>query len=93
MLSVLPVLNRMRELVWIKAAMRAISAAVIGIISVSLMQMAPHAAPDTFTIMLMAFTIAGMLIWSLAPLPLMLGGGLIGVMGRMSPLQRLKELM
>lgn len=93
MLSVLPVLNRIRELIWIKAAMRAISAAVIGIISVSLMQMAPHAAPDAFTVMLMVLTIAGMLIWSLAPLPLMLGGGLIGVIGRMSPLQRLKELI
>ena len=93
MMSVLPVLNRIRELAWIKAAMRAISAAVIGIISVSLMQMAPHAAPDAFTITLMVLTIAGMLIWSLAPLPLMLGGGLIGVMGRMSPLQRLKELI
>ena len=93
MLSVLPVLNRIRELIWIKAAMRAISAAVIGIISVSLMQMAPHAAPDGFTAILMVLTVAGMLIWSLAPLPLMLGGGLIGVIGRMSPLQRLKELM
>ena len=93
MLSVLPVLNRIRELIWIKAAMRAIGAAVIGIISVSLMQMAPHAAPDAFTAILMVLTVAGMLIWSLAPLPLMLGGGLIGVMGRTSPLQRLKELI
>jgi len=93
MLSVLPVLNRVRELIWIKAAMRAIGAAVIGIISVSLMQMAPHAAPDAFTAILMVLTVAGMLIWSLAPLPLMLGGGLIGVMGRTSPLQRLKELI
>ncbi len=93
MLSVLPVLNRIRNLVWIKAAMRAIGAAVIGIISVSLMQMAPHAAPDAFTAILMVLTVAGMLIWSLAPLPLMLGGGLIGIMGRTSPLQRLKELV
>lgn len=93
MLSVLQVLNRIRELVWIKAAMKAIGAAVIGIISVSLIHMAPHAAPDAFTATLMALTIAGMLIWSLAPLPLMFGGGLIGVTGRMSPLQRLKELM
>lgn len=93
MLSVLPILNRIRELIWIKAAMRAIGAAVIGIISVSLIQMAPHAAPDAFTAILMVLTVAGMLIWSLAPLPLMLGGGLIGVMGRMSPLQRLKELI
>jgi chromate transporter len=92
MLSVLPVLNRVRELVWIRAAMRAISAAVIGIISVSLMQMAPHAAPDAFTAILMVLTVAGMLIWSLAPLPLMLGGGLIGIGSRMNLLQRLKEL-
>ena len=92
MLSILPVLNRIRELIWIKAAMRAIGAAVIGIISVSLIQMAPHAAPDAFTIMLMILTVAGMLIWSLAPLPLMLGGALIGVILRMSPLQRLKDL-
>lgn len=92
MLSVLPVLNRFRELVWIKAAMRAISAAVIGLISASLIQMAPHAAPDAFTVFLMILTIAGMLVWSLGPLPLMLGGGLIGVIGRMNLLQRLKEL-
>jgi len=91
MLSVLPVLNRIRELVWIKAAMRAISAAVIGILSVSLMQMAPHAAPDAFTATLMVLTVAGMLTWSLAPLPLMLGGGLIGIGGRMNLLQRLKD--
>jgi hypothetical protein len=37
--------------------------------------------------------IMGMLIGSLAPLPLMLGGGLIGAIGRTSPLQRLKELV
>jgi hypothetical protein len=43
--------------------------------------------------MLLVLTIAGMLIWRLAPLPLMLGGGLIGVIGRMNPLQRLKEFM
>ena len=92
MLSVLPVLDRIRQLAWIKAAMRAISAAVIGMISVSLIQMAPHAVPDALTVMLLILTIAGMLIWSLAPLPLMLGGGLIGIGGRMNLLQRLKEL-
>lgn len=92
LLSVLPVLNRFRKLVWIKAAMRAISAAVIGAISVSLVQLAPYAVPDAFTAFLMGLTIAGMLLWSLGPLPLMLGGGFIGVSSRMNPLQRLKEL-
>jgi len=40
----------------------------------------------------MVLTIAGMLTWSLTPLPLMLGGGLIGIGGRMNLLQRLKDL-
>ena len=55
--------------------------------------MAPHAAPDAFTVLLMALTIAGMLIWRPGPLPLMLAGGAIGVLSRLRPLQRLKELL
>jgi chromate transporter len=91
-LSVLPILNRFRELNWIKAAMRAISAAVIGLISVSLAHLAPYAIPDAFTALLLALTVAGMLAWSLAPLSLMLGGGFVGVLSRLHPIQRLKEL-
>lgn len=92
MLSVMPVVERVRELAWIKAAMRAISAAVIGVISVSLVQMAPHAAPDAFTAFLALLTIAGMVAWNLGPLPIMLGGALLGAGSRMNLLQRLKEL-
>ena len=92
-LSVLPVLNRFRRLAWIKAAMKAISAAVIGVISVSLVHLAPHAAPDAFTLLAMALTIGGMLAWRLAPLPLMLAGGLIGAVSRLNMMQRLKEVM
>ena len=92
-LSVMPILNRFRELAWIRAAMRAISAAVIGVISVSLAHLAPHAVPDAFTALLMALTVAGMLLWSVGPLALMLGGGAIGVASRLRPLQRLKELL
>lgn len=93
MLSVMPVVDRVRELAWIKAAMRAISAAVIGVISVSLVQMAPHAAPDAFTAFLALLTVAGMLAWNFGPLPLMLGGALLGAGSRVNPLQRLKELV
>jgi chromate transporter len=79
-------------LLWIKAAMKGISAAVIGAISVSLLQMAPHAAPDAFTAFLTILTVAAMLWWRVGPLPLMLGGSCIGVTSRLNPLQRLKEL-
>jgi len=93
MLSVVPVMARIRQLAWIKPAMRAIGAAVIGVISVSLLRMAPHAAPDAFTAAIALLTVAGMLAWKIGPLPLMLGGALAGVASRTSPLQRLKELV
>lgn len=82
-LSVMPVLNRFRELTWIKAAMRAIGAAVIGVISVSLMRLAPHAAPDAFSLVLVALTVAGMLTWKWLPLPLILAGAAIGALARL----------
>jgi chromate transporter len=93
MLSVVPIMNRVREFAWIKAAMRAIGAAVIGVISVSLVQMAPHAAPDAFTAALVLLTVAGLLSWKWGPLPVMLGGAFAGAAYRMSPFQRLKELL
>ncbi len=78
MLSVLPVLERFQHLLWIKAAMRGVSAAVIGIITVSLLQMAPYAAPDLFASAVLIVAVA-MLMWRQAgPLPLMLGGAAIG---------------
>jgi chromate transporter len=93
MLSVMPVLARLRHLLWIKAAMRGISAAAIGAIGVSLLQMAPHAAPDAFAVFLLVLTVAAMLAWRTGPLPLMLGGACIGATSRLNPLQRLKELV
>jgi chromate transporter len=91
-LSVVPVLNRFRELAWIKSAMRAISAAVIGVLAVSLAHLAPHAAPDAFTMVLMGLTIAVMLAWSLAPLKMIVAGGLVGIVSRLKPIQRLGDL-
>ena len=93
MLGIVPVMGRVRGLAWIKAAMRAIGAAVIGVIAVALAQMAPHAAPDAFTAFLALCTVAAMLAWRAGPLPLMLGGGVIGVLSRARPLQRLRELV
>ena len=93
MLSLLPMLARVRHLAWLQAAMRGIAAAVIGALSVSLLQIAPHAVPDAFTFFLLVLAVAAMMLWRAGPLPLMVGGAFIGATSRLDPLQRLKELV
>ncbi len=90
MLSILPVLARLKNLAWLKAAMRGVSAGVIGTLTVSLAQISPHAVVDVPTGLLAALTVAAMLYWRATPLPLMLGGGAIGLLSR--PLRRLRDL-
>src|SRR5262249_10967754 len=41
MLAILPVLDRVRQLAWVKAVMRGMSPAVIGVLAVSLVKLAP----------------------------------------------------
>jgi chromate transporter len=79
MLSVLPILGYFKDLLWIKEAMRGISAAVIGIIAVTLLQLLPNAAPDGFAAVLGVLTVTALLWRPMGPLPLMLGGALLGV--------------
>jgi chromate transporter len=86
MLSIVPALKRFRELLWLKAAMKGITSAVIGVLVVSLARLLPHAAPDAFTLALLALTIAVILLWRLSPLPLMVGGSVAGVLVRLRPL-------
>jgi len=92
MLSVMPVLARVRHLLWIKAAMRGISAAAIGAIGYSLLQMAPAAAPDAVALALLVLTVIAILAWRAGPLPLMLGGAFIGATSRLNPMRQLKDL-
>jgi len=77
-LSILPLLRRMKDLLWLKAFMRGVAPAVIGALGVSVVQMAPHAAPDIFTWGLLVGTIAIALFSKLGPLPLMAGGAALG---------------
>jgi chromate transporter len=62
--------------------MRGVGPAVIGALAVSLMQMAPHAAPDPFTWALLALTVGLILLRNVGPLPLMFGGGVIGLLSK-----------
>src|SRR6516162_5723515 len=79
-LSILPLLNRMKDLQWLKAFMRGVGPAVIGALAVSLVQLAPHAAPDPFTWLILALTVLLLLLSKVGPLPLMFGGALVGAL-------------
>jgi chromate transporter len=93
MLSILPWLERVRRLAWVKAAMKGISPAVVGAIAVSMVHLAPHAAPDPFTAALLILTVLALIVWPRLPvLSLVAGGGLIGIVARSKLIYRLREL-
>lgn len=79
MLSVLPIFARVRALRWSKAMMRGIAPAVIGVLAVSLLQLAPHAVSDATTSVLFVVAAAALLAWRTNVLQLMLAGAGIGV--------------
>jgi chromate transporter len=79
MLSILPIFERVRTLVWTKAAMRGVGPAVIGVLAVSLLRMAPHALTDRFAIVMLVGTLVALLTWRIGALKLMLAGAGVGV--------------
>ena len=93
MLSVLPLLRKLKDLQWLRAFMRGVGPAVIGALAVSLVQMAPHAAPDIFTWVLLALTIGIILLRNVGPLPVMAGGGVLGLLSRGNLIKRLEEFV
>ena len=93
MLSILPVLDRVRRLAWIKAAMKGISPAVIATLAVTIVQLVPHAATDGFTASVLALTACTMLAWKLPVVTSLLAGGALGVLYRSRFLLRLREFV
>jgi len=79
MLSILPVFERARKVVWAKAALKAIAPAVIGVLTVSLFHMAPYALPDPVAIALLIGTVVALLVWRVGAIKLVLAGALAGV--------------
>jgi len=93
MLTILPVLRRMGDLAWLKAFMRGVGPAVIGALAVSLARMAPHAAPDGVTWLLLAGTVVALVWKNVGPMPAMLSGGAIGVFLKEGMTGRIRDLM
>ena len=80
MLSILPAFERVRKLLWAKAAMKGIGPAVLGVIGVSLVQIAPHALPDGFAIVILIGTVTALLIWRISAIKLMIAGAMAGAL-------------
>jgi len=83
MLSILPWFARIKRWQWMRAALKGITPAVIGLLVVALGGMLPAAVTDVFTGLVVAATVAGMLIWRIGPLPPMLAGAAAGFVGRL----------
>jgi chromate transporter len=81
-LSGLPVLERVKHLAWMKAALQGISPVVIGMIAVAVLRMLPYAIPDLVAGILSVGTVVAMGLWHLSPLPLMTGGAAMGLVLR-----------
>jgi chromate transporter len=80
MLSILPVFEKVAALQWTKAAMKGIGPAVIGLLALSLLQMAQHVLPDVAAILIFALTLAALFAWQVGIFKLMLAGALLGVL-------------
>lgn len=79
MLSVLPMFERVRTWVWTRAALQGVGPAVIGVMAVSLVQMAPHALPDPFAVAIFIGTLVAVMAWRIGVIKLMLGGAVLGM--------------
>jgi chromate transporter len=83
MLSILPWMTRVENWRWMKAALKGIGPAVIGLLIVALGQMLPAAVTDVFTGVLLVAAVTGLMIWRVGPLPPMLGGAAAGLAARL----------
>jgi chromate transporter len=80
MLSILPFFDRATKVLWTKAAMKGIGPAVLGVLAVSLLQVASHALRDLPAVVLFVATIAALLAWRVGVFKLMAAGAVLGAL-------------
>jgi chromate transporter len=94
MLAILPTFERVRKVIWTRAAMRGIGPAVIGVLAVSLFQLAPHALPDRFARAVLGATVVALVLWRVGTVKLMVAGAVLGIArSRLASLQTLKAAL
>jgi chromate transporter len=80
MLAILPVFDRVRNLAWARAAIQGIAPGVIGVMSVALARMALPAVPDVLAVLVLLATVAGLILWQVAPIKALLAGAIAGAL-------------
>src|SRR5712691_4992734 len=91
MLAILPALDRVRTLAWTRAVMKGMGPAVIGLLAVSLLRLAPYALPDPIAIAIFVLTLIVLALGRLGAFKAMLAGALLGVLrSRLSSIPGLK---
>jgi len=80
MLVILPVLDRVRKLVWMRAMMKGMAPAVIGVLAVSLVRLVPAALPDPFAVAILAATLLALTMTKLGVFKLMIAGAVLGIL-------------
>src|SRR5256885_12216899 len=89
MLAILPVLDRVRQMAWVKATMKGMAPAVIGVLAVSLIRLSPAAVPDPFALLILIGTIAATLALRVGAFKVMIGGAVFGVLRSQLPVSLL----
>src|SRR5499433_218207 len=85
MLVLLPILDRVRQLAWMRAVMRGMGPAVIGVLAVSLVRLAPAALPDLFAVVILAATVVAMVALRVSAFRVMIAGAVVGVLRNYLP--------
>src|SRR5882672_5393968 len=80
MLSLLPVLDRVRQLTWVKAVMKGMGPAVIGVLVVSLVRLSPAAVPDPLALVILVGTVVAAMALRVGAFKLMMGGAVLGIL-------------
>lgn len=83
MLALLPWLARIKQWQWMRAALKGIVPAVIGVLVVALGGMFPAAATDVFTALIVIATVVALHVWRVGPLPPMFAGAAAGFIARL----------
>ncbi len=79
MLGLLPWLSRITQKQWMRAALKGVMPAVIGVLVVALSGMLPAAVTDVFTALIVVATVTALLVWHIGPLPPMFAGAAAGL--------------
>jgi len=85
MLAILPILDRVRKLGWVRAVMRGMAPAVIGILAISLIRLAPAALPDPLAMFILAATVTAQIAFGIGAFKLMGAGAVLGVLRSQAP--------